>query len=163
MWPPYNLRMVMRGLFCRETVRHPSTVGSFRKPRVNVKAAAAATSLGHAMCSRPPLLWMGVRVGMDPSIPWCRHSGDNSCGVSHDKARVCGLWDAHPIVVVAQRPINWRLASCATQHGVCVCWHGGPTPHGLLQNQHLCVHLAVSASLAAAPAADSPVSPQQTV
>ena len=81
---------------------------------------------------------------VDPGIPIprCRHSGDNSCGVSNDKARVCGLWDARPIVVVAQRPVDWRPASCATQHGVCVSV--GPTPHGLLQNLHLCVLPAVS-------------------
>ena len=86
--PPYNLRMVKRRLFCRETARHPSTVGSFRIPHVKVEAAAAAAAIsrGHATCGRPPLLWMGVRVGVDPGIPRCRHSGDNSCGVSNDKA-----------------------------------------------------------------------------
>jgi len=69
--PPYNLRMVKRRLFCRETARHPSTVGSFRIPHVKVEAAAAAAAIsrGHATCGRPPLLWMGVRVGVDPGIP----------------------------------------------------------------------------------------------
>ena len=79
-----------------------------------------------------------------PGIPRCRHSGDNSCGVSNDKARIRGLWDARPIVVVAQRPVDWRPASCATQHSVCVCWHAGLTPHSLLQNLLLCVFPAVS-------------------
>jgi len=71
-------------------------------------AAAAAAAMSHAAtCSPPPLLGMGVHVGVDPGIPQCRHSGDNSCSVSNDKAQVCGLWDARPIVVVvvAQRPI----------------------------------------------------------
>jgi len=40
--PPYNLRMVVIGYFCRETVLYQSTVGSFRMPRVE----AAAISLG---------------------------------------------------------------------------------------------------------------------
>jgi len=31
---------------------------------------------------------------------------DNSSGVSNDEARVCGLWGARPIVVVAQRPVD---------------------------------------------------------
>ena len=47
----------------------------------------------------------------------CRHSSDNSCGVkttavvSNAKACVCGLWDAHPIVVVAQRLVDWKLVA----------------------------------------------------
>jgi len=51
-------------------------------------AAAAAISQGRAMDG-----------------PAC------SYGVSNDKASICGLWDACPIVVVAQRPVDWRLAS----------------------------------------------------
>jgi len=31
-------------------------------PHVKAAAAAAAISLGHATCGRPPLLWMGVRA-----------------------------------------------------------------------------------------------------
>jgi len=85
-----------------------------------------------------------MHVGVDPGIPRCRHSGDNSCGVSNDKARVCGLWDARSIVMVAQRPVDWRPASCAAQYGVCVCWHAGPSPHSLLQNLQLCILPAVS-------------------
>ena len=38
---------------------------------------------------------------------------DNSSGVSNDEARVCGLWGACPVVVVAQRPVDWPA-----QHGV---------------------------------------------
>ena len=44
------------------------------------------------------------------------HSGDNSCGISNKKARVCGLWDAPPIVVV----VDWRLAADQL-NTVCVC------------------------------------------
>ena len=69
------------------------------------------------------------------------HSGDNSCGISNKKARVCGLWDAPPIVVVD----DWRLAADQLNTVcVCVCWHAGPTPHSLLQNLHLCVLPGVS-------------------
>jgi len=50
-----------------------------------------------------------------------RSCSDNSCSVSNDKARVCGLWDACPIVVVAQRPVDWRLAA-GQLNTVCVCW-----------------------------------------
>ena len=58
------------------------------------------------------------RCAMVPGIPQCRHSSDNSCSVSDDKARVCWLWDVPPIVLVAQWSVDWRLASCA--EGVCV-------------------------------------------
>ena len=71
------------------------------------------------------------RCAMVPGIPQCRHSSDNCCSVSNDKARVCWLWDVPPIVLVAQWSVDWRLASCA--EGVCVCCHAGPTPHSLLQ------------------------------
>jgi len=60
MWPPYNRRMVMGGgYFCRETARHPSTVGSFRMPHVEAAAinlgqlVAAAVVDGHG-CRRGP-------------------------------------------------------------------------------------------------------------
>jgi len=33
---------------------------------------------------------MGVHVGVDPGIPRCRHSADNSCGVSNNKAESAG-------------------------------------------------------------------------
>ena len=73
-------------------------------------AAAAAAAMSHAAtCSPPPLLGMGVHVGVDPSIPQCRHSGDNSCGDSNDNARVCGLCDQ--CRAVAQGPVDWRLAA----------------------------------------------------
>jgi len=67
-----------------------------------------------------------------------RACSDNSCSVSNDKARVCGLWDACPIVVVAQRPVDWRPANSTR------CVSGGPSPHSLLQNLHLYV-VAVAA------------------
>ena len=69
---------------------------------------------------------MGVHIDVDPGIPRCRHSGDNSHSVSNDKTRVCGLWDARPVVVMAQRAVDWRLAA-GQLNTVCVCWHAGPT------------------------------------
>jgi len=79
-------------------------------------AAAAAISQGRAMCGRPPSLWMGVHAAMvDQTTSWPTTTSVDgracSYGVSNDKAGVCGLWDACPIVVVAQRPVDWRLAS----------------------------------------------------
>ena len=106
------------------------------------------TRLPSAHLWRRPLLWMGMCVGVDPGIPRCKHSGDNGFDVSNDKAWICALWE-YPIVVVAQRPIDCRLAAghlCNSTRSVCVCvcWHAGPTPHSLLQNLHLCVFPAVS-------------------
>jgi len=123
MRPPYNLWTVMRGLFCRETARHLSTVGSFWMPHVEAAAAAAAAiSLDQRAAAtavdRHTCRWA------DPGIPWCRHSSDNRCGISNDNVRVCGLWDAHPIVVVAQWPVDWRLAG-GQLNTVCVCVYAG--------------------------------------
>ena len=71
--------------------------GSSYQPRpCNVRPAAAAVD-GRA-CRRGPR----------HSNPRCRHSGDNSCGVSNDKrstSTVCGLWDACRSTV--QRPVDW--------------------------------------------------------
>jgi len=55
---------------------------------------------------------MGVRVGVDPAFHGveCKYSGDNSCGVSNDKARVCGLW----MRVVGRLEAGGQ----PTQHGV---------------------------------------------
>jgi len=104
------------------------------------------------------LLWMSVHVVV-PWTPAFRFDGvgiaATTAAVSNDKARVCGLWDARPIVVVAQRPVDWRLASCATQHGVCVCW---PNSTSLAaKSAPMRPPSCLTASLAAAPAADSPV------
>ena len=107
------------GYFCRETARRPSTMVSFRMPRIKVKAAAAAAiSLGHAACGWPPLLWMGVHV---------RHSSDNSCGFSNDKAHAYRLCGACPIVMVAQRPVDWRPAN-STRCG-CAATVGSPVSY----------------------------------
>ena len=49
------------------------------------------------------LLWMGVRVDVDPGIPRCRHSGDNSCGVSDDTRHTsagCGVCARLVVVIV---------------------------------------------------------------
>jgi len=46
---------------------------------------------------------------------------DNSSGVSNDEARVCGLCGACPIVVVAQRPVDWRPAGQLNTVWVCCC------------------------------------------
>ena len=52
-----------------------------------------------------------MRVGMQHGIPRCRHSGDNSCGVSNDKARVCGLWDAYWRIKVKGKVFPYSLPS----------------------------------------------------
>jgi len=51
VWPPYNLRMVTRGLCLRETVRCQSTTGSFQMSHVEA-SAAAAISLGQCAARR---------------------------------------------------------------------------------------------------------------
>jgi len=145
MRPPYNLWTVMRGLFCRETARHLSTVGSFWMPHVEAAAAAAAAAISLDQSAATTAVDRHTCRWADPGIPWCRHSSDNRCGISNDNVRVCGLWDAHPIVVVAQWPVDWRLAGGQLNTVcVCVCWHAGPNPHSLLQNLQLCVLPAVS-------------------
>ena len=119
-------------------LRHSSSGcgGCVVSPGSNVRPAAPAVD-GRA-----------CRCGVNPSIPLCRHSGDNSCGLSNDKSRVCGLRDAHCAsysrggTVTSQLEAGGRPA----QHDVCVCvcWHAVPTPYSLLQNLHLCVLPAVS-------------------
>ena len=66
----------------------------------HVEATAAVISLGQCVASQP-LLWMNVRVGTVAT----------TAVVSNAKACVCGLWDAHPIVVVAQRLVDWKLVA----------------------------------------------------
>jgi len=69
----------MKGYFCGETVQRPSTVGSFRMPhKKNIEAAAAATCISLGQCV--------ATTAADGCA--CRHSSDNSCGVSNDKTRV---------------------------------------------------------------------------
>ena len=64
----------------------------------HAEATAAAISLGQRATSQL-LLWMNVRVGIVAT----------TAVVSNDKACACGLWDEHPIVVVAQRLVDWKL------------------------------------------------------
>jgi len=49
----------------------------------------------------------------------CKYSGDNSCGISNDKACVWRLWDA--CHATAQWPVDWRLAAGRANATWCVC------------------------------------------
>ena len=66
----------MKSYFCGETVQRPSTVGSFRMSHIEAAAAATCISLGQCVAT----------AAADECA--CRHSSDNSCGVSNDKTRV---------------------------------------------------------------------------
>jgi len=101
---------------------------SFRTRRVKVKAAAAAAiSLGHATCGRPPLLWMSVRGGVNPGISRCnKHSGDNRAVVSQTTTRHesagCGMRvvPTHSDRSTGGWPINtvWVCCCCCRLAGV---------------------------------------------
>jgi len=88
----------------------------------------------------PPLLWMGVHVGVDSAF---HGVGIAATGVSNDKLSTrlqavgCASYsrDGTATDLTGGRP---------AQHCVCVCWHASPTPHSLLQNLHLCILPAVS-------------------
>ena len=54
--PPCNLGMVVRGLFLQRSRATPEHRGKFSNASPKCKGSS------HATCSRPPLLWMGVRA-----------------------------------------------------------------------------------------------------
>ena len=87
MQPPYNLRMVMRGLFLQRNCVTPKHHGKFLN--ASHKGKGSSSDQPRPCRVQPLLLWVGVHVGVDPSIPRCRHSGDNSCGDSNDKSVGC--------------------------------------------------------------------------
>ena len=69
------------------------------------------------------------------------HSGDNSCGISNKKARVCGLWDAPPIVVV----VDWRLAADQL-NTVCVCVYAGTPAQLHIACCRICTYVSFQVS-----------------
>jgi len=114
MRPPYNLQMVTRGLFLQRNRATPEHRGQFSN-------ASCKGSSSSSYQPRPCNVWP-TTISVDGRA--C------SYGVSNDKAGVCGLWDACPIVVVAQRPIDWRLAAgqLNTLWVCCCCRLAGVTP-----------------------------------
>ena len=97
----------MRGLFLQRNCVMTKHHGKFLN--ASHKGKGSSSDQPRPCRVQPLLLWVGVHVGVDPSIPQCRHSGDNSCGDSNDNARVCGL--CNECRAVAQGPVDWRLAA----------------------------------------------------
>ena len=127
--PPYDLRMVMRGLFLQRNRATPEHRGLqfSNASRKDKGSSSSSSSIGHATCGRPPLLWMSVRGGVNPGISRCnKHGGDDRAVVSQTTTRHasvgCGMRvvPPHGDRSTGGWPINtvWVCCCCCRLAGV---------------------------------------------